>query len=232
MMKRPERIPIFNGYFVEEYCAEEIFDASLIMPSIAATILPFSDVARQARTFQRFDSTNGSPKNKKGRLHQLRNKWSIVGKSKSVDQDRLEMSRALDPSLRVPPSSSKSSLFSGKYTFAPEQKPGTSSNHQEMAQQSYETRVSKELRATVDSIAFIAEHLKTQMSSKKIQDDWKYIAMVIDRLLLVFFFGVTLGGTVGIIFSAPHVFDFVDQDQIIKRLIAQSKLDQQTFNPY
>ncbi|KAE9552233.1 hypothetical protein FO519_004542 [Halicephalobus sp. NKZ332] len=229
MMKRPERIPIFNGYFVEEYCAEEIFDASLIMPSIAATILPFSDVARLPRSIPKFDSPNDSPKNKKGRLHQLRNKWSIVGKSKSVDQDRIEMSRALDPPLRVPPSSSRNPLFSGKYSFAPEQKQGSSSNHQETAQQSYETRVSKELRATVDSIAFIAEHLKSQMSSKKIQDDWKYIAMVIDRLLLVFFFGVTLGGTVGIIFSAPHVFDFVDQDRIIKRLIAQSKLDQQTF---
>lgn len=29
MMKRPERIPIYNGYFVEEYCVEEIFDASM-----------------------------------------------------------------------------------------------------------------------------------------------------------------------------------------------------------
>lgn len=28
MMQRPERIPIFNGYFVEEYCVSEIFDAS------------------------------------------------------------------------------------------------------------------------------------------------------------------------------------------------------------
>ncbi|WKX89088.1 hypothetical protein Q1695_008607 [Nippostrongylus brasiliensis] len=28
MMKRPERIPIFNGYFVEEYSACEIFDAN------------------------------------------------------------------------------------------------------------------------------------------------------------------------------------------------------------
>jgi len=28
MMKRPERIPIYNGYFVEEYCVEEIFDSS------------------------------------------------------------------------------------------------------------------------------------------------------------------------------------------------------------
>lgn len=70
MMKRPERIPIYNGYFVEEYCVEEIFDASmfyknikiilnifkniikkfyflgLIMPSITATILPFSQLGR------------------------------------------------------------------------------------------------------------------------------------------------------------------------------------------
>ena len=36
MMKRPERIPIFNGYFVEEYCAEEIFDASKFFCSVTA----------------------------------------------------------------------------------------------------------------------------------------------------------------------------------------------------
>ncbi|KAK6043117.1 Neurotransmitter-gated ion-channel transmembrane region, partial [Cooperia oncophora] len=42
MMKRPERIPIFNGYFVEEYSASEIFDASgLVMPSVTATMVPF-----------------------------------------------------------------------------------------------------------------------------------------------------------------------------------------------
>lgn len=58
----------------------------------------------------------------------------------------------------------------------------------------------------------------------QIRDDWKYISMVIDRLLLLVFFGITLGGTIGIIFSAPHVFDFVDQEQIIRRLIAESKI--------
>ncbi|EPB76402.1 hypothetical protein ANCCEY_04512 [Ancylostoma ceylanicum] len=45
--------------------------------------------------------------------------------------------------------------------------------------------------------------------------------MVIDRLLLLLFFGVTLGGTLGIICSAPHVFDFVDQEKIIKQLNAK-----------
>lgn len=56
------------------------------------------------------------------------------------------------------------------------------------------------------------------------RDDWKYVAMVIDRVLLIIFFGITLGGTIRIIFYAPYVFDFVDQQEIIQRLIAESKL--------
>ncbi|PIO60906.1 hypothetical protein TELCIR_17587 [Teladorsagia circumcincta] len=53
------------------------------------------------------------------------------------------------------------------------------------------------------------------------RDDWKYVAMVIDRLLLLLFFGITLGGTLGIICSAPHVFDFVDQELVIRQLNAK-----------
>uniref|UniRef100_A0A914E366 Uncharacterized protein n=1 Tax=Acrobeloides nanus TaxID=290746 RepID=A0A914E366_9BILA len=155
MMKRPERIPIFNGYFVEEYCASEIFDAK-------------SEAAAA--------------------VNHLKN----------------------------------NSIFSGKYTFAPE--PNEGSSHLDNAKYSHEQRISQELKATVESIAYIAEHMKAEMSDKKIRDDWKYISMVIDRLLLFIFFGITLGGTTGIIFSAPHVFDFIDQHKIIQRLIAESKL--------
>ncbi|KAL6730272.1 hypothetical protein Aduo_001256 [Ancylostoma duodenale] len=82
-------------------------------------------------------------------------------------------------------------------------------------------RISREMKTTVEAIAYIAEHMKAEMSDKKIRDDWKYVAMVIDRLLLLLFFGVTLGGTLGIICSAPHVFDFVDQEKIIKQLNAK-----------
>ena len=42
--------------------------------------------------------------------------------------------------------------------------------------------------------------------------------MVIDRLLLYVFFGVTAGGTLGILLSAPDVFQIVDQQEIINRL--------------
>lgn len=47
--------------------------------------------------------------------------------------------------------------------------------------------------------------------------------MIIDRILLLVFFGVTLGGTIGIICSAPHVFDFIDQEEIIKKLMKKYK---------
>lgn len=77
------------------------------------------------------------------------------------------------------------------------------------------------MKNTVEAIAYIAEHMKGDMADKKIRDDWKYVAMVIDRLLLLFFFGLTLGGTFGIILSAPHVFDFVDQETVIKKLNAK-----------
>jgi nicotinic acetylcholine receptor len=47
--------------------------------------------------------------------------------------------------------------------------------------------------------------------------------MVIDRLLLLIFFGITIGGTVRILLSSPHVFDFIDQQEVIRKLIAESK---------
>lgn len=50
------------------------------------------------------------------------------------------------------------------------------------------------------------------------RDDWKYVAMVIDRLLLYIFFGVTLGGTLGILFSATNIFDWVDQVKVLEEL--------------
>lgn len=58
-----------------------------------------------------------------------------------------------------------------------------------------------------------------EFSAFQTKSDWKYVAMVIDRVLLYIFFGVTLGGTLGILLSAPNVFDPVtDQSVTINRL--------------
>ena len=49
----------------------------------------------------------------------------------------------------------------------------------------------------------------------QIREDWKFVAMVVDRLQLYVFFIVTTVGTIGILMDAPHIFEYVDQDKII-----------------
>ncbi|CDW56203.1 nicotinic acetylcholine receptor non alpha [Trichuris trichiura] len=79
--------------------------------------------------------------------------------------------------------------------------------------------LSREACKAIEAIEYIAEHLRTDEEYQSIREDWKYVAMVIDRLLLYIFFGVTLGGTVGILLSAPNVFEFVDQQEVVNRLL-------------
>uniref|UniRef100_A0A0N5CG98 Nicotinic acetylcholine receptor n=1 Tax=Strongyloides papillosus TaxID=174720 RepID=A0A0N5CG98_STREA len=75
--------------------------------------------------------------------------------------------------------------------------------------------------AAVEAIAYITDNMKSDEKDKALRDDWKYIAMVVDRLLLYIFFGITLGGTCGILFGAPTVFDSVNQEMELARLIKQ-----------
>ena len=54
------------------------------------------------------------------------------------------------------------------------------------------------------------------LSFFQIREDWKFVAMVVDRLQLCVFFIVTTVGTLGILMDAPHIFEYVDQDAIIE----------------
>ena len=56
----------------------------------------------------------------------------------------------------------------------------------------------------------------------QILEDWRYIAMVIDRLQLYLFLAVTIGGTIAILISAPHIFEYVDQDEIKREIMGRS----------
>lgn len=76
-----------------------------------------------------------------------------------------------------------------------------------------------ELRSTIESVKFIYQHLKQEQEYVLVLEDWKYVARVLDRLLLIIFLLVTLSGTAGILINAPHILEFVDQDKIIKELV-------------
>ena len=57
------------------------------------------------------------------------------------------------------------------------------------------------------------------MLCSQVLDDWRYIALVIDRLQLYVFLAVTISGTLGILINAPHIFEYIDQEEIRTRLI-------------
>ncbi|WAQ98320.1 ACH4-like protein [Mya arenaria] len=67
--------------------------------------------------------------------------------------------------------------------------------------------LSEEVQEAIDSIVFIAEHLKRGDHTASILEDWKYVAMVLDRLFLWIFTVACLVGTFGIIFQAPTLYD-------------------------
>ncbi|XP_034044737.1 neuronal acetylcholine receptor subunit beta-2-like [Thalassophryne amazonica] len=54
------------------------------------------------------------------------------------------------------------------------------------------------LEEAVDGVRYIAEHMKTEDDDEGIIEDWKYVAMVIDRLFLWIFILVCVVGTLGL----------------------------------
>ncbi len=49
------------------------------------------------------------------------------------------------------------------------------------------------------------------------------MALVIDRLQLFIFFMVTVIGTAWILFDVPHIFESLDQQERLKKLIAENE---------
>ncbi|KAK2502592.1 hypothetical protein MC885_006768 [Smutsia gigantea] len=58
--------------------------------------------------------------------------------------------------------------------------------------------LSPEIKEALHSVKYIAENMKAQNEAKEIQDDWKYVAMVIDRIFLWVFILVCILGTAGL----------------------------------
>uniref|UniRef100_A0A1I8BHJ7 Neur_chan_LBD domain-containing protein n=1 Tax=Meloidogyne hapla TaxID=6305 RepID=A0A1I8BHJ7_MELHA len=65
----------------------------------------------------------------------------------------------------------------------------------------------------VSGVQFIYEHIRAEMDDKKIRDEWRFISMVIDRLLSLLFFGITLG-----VFSTKNIFSSIAEERLIKDL--------------
>ncbi|XP_006897043.1 PREDICTED: neuronal acetylcholine receptor subunit alpha-6 isoform X2 [Elephantulus edwardii] len=63
---------------------------------------------------------------------------------------------------------------------------------------------SPEVEDVINSVQFIADNMKNQNETKEVEDDWKYVAMVVDRVFLWIFIIVCVFGTAGL-FLQPLV---------------------------
>ncbi|KAF8765180.1 Acetylcholine receptor subunit beta-like 2 [Argiope bruennichi] len=64
-----------------------------------------------------------------------------------------------------------------------------------------------ETQKAIESILFIAEHIRKEDEEESVIEDWKYVAMVLDRLFLWIFTIASLVGTCGILLQAPSLYD-------------------------
>ncbi|XP_071449691.1 acetylcholine receptor subunit beta-like 2 isoform X1 [Hetaerina americana] len=78
--------------------------------------------------------------------------------------------------------------------------PGTESN-------TFPRTMSPDLLSALQGVRFIAQHIKDADKDNEVIEDWKYISMVLDRFFLWIFTLACIGGTCGIIFQAPSLYD-------------------------
>ncbi|KAL4641746.1 neuronal acetylcholine receptor subunit alpha-3-like [Arapaima gigas] len=61
--------------------------------------------------------------------------------------------------------------------------------------------VSPEIKQAIESVKYIAENMRSHNKAKQVEDDWKYVAMVIDRIFLWVFVLICMLGTLGLFFQ-------------------------------
>ncbi|XP_015512110.1 nicotinic acetylcholine receptor beta2 [Neodiprion pinetum] len=67
--------------------------------------------------------------------------------------------------------------------------------------------LSPDVISALQGVRFIAQHIKDADKDNEVIEDWKFVAMVLDRFFLWVFTLACIGGTMGIIFQAPSLYD-------------------------
>uniref|UniRef100_A0AAF5D1G1 Neurotransmitter-gated ion-channel ligand-binding domain-containing protein n=1 Tax=Strongyloides stercoralis TaxID=6248 RepID=A0AAF5D1G1_STRER len=63
------------------------------------------------------------------------------------------------------------------------------------------------IRRMISNLAFISDHFKAKAKQSKISEEWSYVAIAIDRLLLIFYSIINITGSLLILTQAPALFD-------------------------
>ncbi|XP_012667680.1 neuronal acetylcholine receptor subunit alpha-6 isoform X2 [Otolemur garnettii] len=72
------------------------------------------------------------------------------------------------------------------------------SSHQPLQWAAENSEHSPDVEDVINSVQFIAENMKNHNETKEVEDDWKYVAMVVDRVFLWVFIIACVFGTTGL----------------------------------
>ncbi|KAE9547316.1 hypothetical protein FO519_009471, partial [Halicephalobus sp. NKZ332] len=71
------------------------------------------------------------------------------------------------------------------------------------------------IRRMIDNVAFIADHFRAKRKRDKVAEEWCYVAMIFDRVLLIIFTIINIIGAMLILTQAPSIFDTREPLQIM-----------------
>ncbi|KAJ1181803.1 hypothetical protein NDU88_007002 [Pleurodeles waltl] len=84
-----------------------------------------------------------------------------------------------------------------KYDVKVTEMPDALTNHQDCRIRPSH-KFSSGVEEAIDGVSFIADHMQSEDDDQSVVEDWKYVAMVVDRLFLWIFIFVCVLGTVGL----------------------------------
>jgi nicotinic acetylcholine receptor len=61
------------------------------------------------------------------------------------------------------------------------------------------------LSGILKELRVITEKIRTDEEDSRVCNDWKFAAMVVDRICLILFTLFTIIATIAVLFSAPHI---------------------------
>ncbi|VDK65994.1 unnamed protein product [Onchocerca ochengi] len=63
------------------------------------------------------------------------------------------------------------------------------------------------IRRMIDNVSFIADHFRAMKKDDQVSEDWSYVSMVLDRLMLMIFSVINIFGTLIILLQSPVLYD-------------------------
>lgn len=83
----------------------------------------------------------------------------------------------------------------------------------------------REVEKAIRDAMFIAQHIDNKDEFESIREEWKYVAMVLDRLFLWIFTTTSIAGTLAIFLQAPNLYDTQKPIDVFYSKVARAQMD-------